>query len=161
MVEFCCNDLFMATKHAQKAGVLELIPSMPGNLGNGDRFFESFQKFLLEHVNLEKLDTVLYNCAPAIQFMADEQHWVPEDFTAEEVFEAVRNLQRTGAFELTDLKMSLPGGGDRFFEYYQKVLVEKVGMETMDWLLHVFGQFIKFLASDAFTVNLNQKEGSI
>ncbi len=161
MVEFSCNDLFMAASHAQKAGVLKLIPSMNGQLGNGDRFFESFQKFLLEHIDLEKLDSVLYNCAPAIRFLADESHWAPESFTAEEMFEAVRNLQKAGVFDLACVKLSLPGEGDRFFEYYQAVLVKKFGVETLDWLLGVFGQCIKFMASDAFTVNMNQKEGSI
>lgn len=161
MVELNCNDLFWAARHAQKAGLLQMIPSMPGQLGNGDRFFESFQKLLLERVDLAQLDQVLYNCAPAIRFMAEEQHWEPEDFTAEEVFGAVRNLQRAGLFELAAPSLTLPGSGDRFFEHCQRILVDKLGVDRVELLLHTLGQCIRFIASDAFAVNIEQKEGSV
>lgn len=161
MVELNCSDLFSAARYAQKADLLQLLPAMPGQLGNGERFFESFQKLLLDQVDLEQLDQVLYNCAPAIRFMAEEQHWEAEDFTAEDMFGAVRNLQRAGLFRLIAPSMALPGGGDRFFEHCQRILVDKLGVDTMERLLHTLGQCIKFIASDAFTVNMQQKEGSV
>lgn len=155
------GDVFHVVKNAQQAGLLDLYPGMNGRIAPGERFFESVQSDLLNKLDLEKLDEVLYNLAPTIHFMADGSRWEPAEFTAEEMFRAVRNLQRMGVFEVSKTHWELPGSGDRYFEYYQEILVNKIGTETLDKLLHTLGQCIKFLATDAAMVNINQKEGSI
>lgn len=148
------GDLFKAARNARRTGTLELIPAMKGRIAPGGRFFESFQSYLLEEFDLEKLDNALFHLAPTIHFMADTAHWEPSDFTGEDMFRAVRNLQRMGVFDVVKTKTKLPGGGDRYFEHYQKILVEKIGLETLDSLLHTLGQCIKFLASEEALKNV-------
>lgn len=148
------GELFRAARNAQKAGLLELLPAMNGRIAPGERFFESFQRDLLEKLDLDKLDEVLHYLAPTIRYMADEERWTPEEFTSDDVFRAVRNLQRMGVFEIAKAGLRLPGSGDRFFEYYQAVLTEKIGTERLNSLLHTLGQCIKFLATDAAMVNV-------
>jgi hypothetical protein len=147
------SDLFDAVRNAQKAGLTDLLPAMNGRIAPGERFFESIQSCLQEKVNLEKLDEVLYNCAPVIRHMADESHWTPADFTGDDMFKAVRNLQKMGCFDAIKIKTRLPGDGKRYFEHYQEILTEKIGVETLDRLLHTLGQCIKFLASEESMVN--------
>ncbi len=159
MVKLDSGDVFRVARNAQEAGLLEPLPSLSGRITPGERFFESVQQWVLEEVDLEKLDEVLYNLAPAIEYMANEAHWEPAEFTAEEMFRAVRNLQRMGVFEVWRTKTGLPGSGDRYFEHYQAILVEKIGVETLDSLLYTLGQCIRFLASEAAMVNVNRTEG--
>ncbi|MCC8122386.1 MAG: hypothetical protein LIO58_02475 [Oscillospiraceae bacterium] len=148
------DDVFRVARNAQKAGLFALLPSVDGLATPGERFFESMQSRLLENVNLEQLDTVLNHLAPVIHYMADETHWEPVEFTGEDMFRAVRNLQRMGAFEIINTRLEPPGSGDRFFEHYQTILVEKLGVKTLDELLYTLGQCIKFLATDAAMVNV-------
>lgn len=156
MVKLDSNDLFDAAKNAQTAGVLELLPQMEGRIAPGDRFFESFQAYLLETYDLEQLDNVLYNLAPTIRYMSEEAHWEPQEFAGEEMFQAVKNLQKMGVFELCRNKTKLPGAGDRYFEYYQDILVNKIGVEALDHILHIMGQCIRFLSTDAALENVNE-----
>lgn len=149
------QDLFAAARNAQKAGILDLLPAVSAKIAPGERFFESWQRLLLEETDLEKLDEVLYNCEPVIRYMADEVQWKPADFTSDDMFKAIRNLQRIGIFDVLKAKTSLPGSGDRYFEHYQSILLEKVGAETLDYALHTLGQCIKFLSSEAAMVNVN------
>jgi len=155
MVKLDSNDVFKVVLNAQKAGLLDKLPAVKGRIAPGERFFESIQQFLLENVDLEKLDEVLHNLAPAIRYMADETHWEPADFTSDDMFRAVRNMQKMGVFNVLKMKTRVPGPGDRYFEYYQAILVEKIGVENLDRYLHILGQCIKFLASEASLVNLN------
>ena len=165
MVKLSCDDIFDVIKNAQNAGLLGLIPPMYGEIAPGERFFESFQRDVLEKVDLEKLNYLLFNLAPTIHYMTDASRWKPAEFTAEELFEALRHLQQMGAFEVVQEKMKIPGSGDRFFEYYQEILINKIGTETMDKLLHILGQGIQFLATEAAMVNvtdfpqINHKKG--
>ncbi len=154
MVKFRTEDLFDVVCHAQNAGLLELCPSMKGEIKPGDRFFESFQRYLLDTYDLEQVDELLYRLAPTIQFMADEKHWEPAEFSAEQMFDAVLHLQQLGFFEVVKPKFELPGSGDRFFEYYQDILVNKVGVEKLEQILHILGQGICFLATDAAMMNM-------
>lgn len=148
------SDIFKLVRNARKAGLLDMLPAMNGRIAPGDRFFESFQEFLLKEFDLEKLDEVLYHLAPVIRYMADGAHWEPVDFTSDDMFRAVRNLQKMGIFDVLKRPTRLPGSGDRYFEYYQAILVEKIGVETLDRFLHMLGQCIKFLATDASMVNV-------
>jgi len=147
------SDVFSVVKNAQKAGLLKLL-AMKGHIGPGERFFESVQRSLLEKLDLEKLDVVLYHLAPTLCYMTDEEHWEPAEFTSDDMFKAVRNLQRMGAFDVIKANLQLPGSGDRFFESAQAILVEKLGVETLDNILYTLGQCIKFLATDAAMVNM-------
>lgn len=151
------DDVFNVVRNTQKAGLSKLLPSLDGLIAPGERFFESVQSRLLENIDLEQLDAVLDHLAPTIHYMADEAHWAPAEFTAEDMFRAVRNLQRMGAFEVVGAGPKLPGSGDRFFEYYQAILVEKFGVDTLDELLYTLGQCIKFLATDAAMVNVKTR----
>ena len=90
--------------------------------------------------------------------MADPKHWEPEEFKAEQIFRAVKNLQTMGIFEISKEKLKIPGLGDRFFEHYQEILVRRIGPETIDRALHILGQCIKFLATDDSMVNVTGKE---
>lgn len=148
------SDVFYVVQNARKAGLSKILPNIDCLIAPGERFFESIQSRLLEEINLERLDEVLEHLAPTFQYMADKAHWEPSEFTSDEMFRAVRNLQRMGVFEVINTKLKLPGSGDRFFEYYQVILVEKLGVETLDSLLHALGQCIKFLATDAAMVNV-------
>lgn len=155
MVKLDQANVFQVMRHAQKAGLLDLLPPVKYCIAPGERFFESVQSNMLEAIDLEKLDAALYNLAPAIRYMADEAHWEPAEFTSDEMFKAVRNLQRAGVFEISKAKPGWPGAGDRYFEHIQGVLVEKIGAERLDTALHILGQCIKFLASEASMVNVN------
>lgn len=108
----------------------------------------------METFDLEALDKLLYNLAPTIRYMADQAHWEPAEFTSDEMFRAVLHLQKMGAFEVYKGTLKIPGAGDRFFEYYQDILVHKIGVETMDQILYTLGQCIRFLATDAAMVNM-------
>ncbi|MCC8152627.1 MAG: hypothetical protein LIO96_14620 [Lachnospiraceae bacterium] len=154
MAELKAEDLFDAVKNAQDAGILELLPPMKREIRPGDRFFESFQSYLLETINLEKLDQAFYYLAPTIAYMADPKHWIPEEFTSDEMFLAVLHMQQMGLSDVIRMRSSVPGAGDRFFEHYQDILVNQIGVEKMDRLLHVFGQCIRFLATDAALENM-------
>lgn len=153
-MELCSSDVFMTVKNAQDAGVLQLFPSLRGEQGPGKRFFESLQSDLLTKLDLEKLDKCLYYLAPTLHFMAEPKHWEPQEFTSDEVFKAVKNLQTMGVFEIPKEKLKVPGAGDRFFEYYQRILVEKIGPENLDRVLFILGQCIHFLASDEAMENM-------
>lgn len=154
MTELTAENIFQVVKNAQDAGMLELFPGLQAKMGPGERFFESLQRDLLDKYDIDQLDLVLYNLAPTITFMADQRHWEPADFTAEEFFQAVKNLQTMGVFEVKrERGLELPGAGDRFFEYYQDVLVHKIGVDTLDQILYTFGQCIRYLATDAALEN--------
>lgn len=153
------GDVFQVVKHAQAAGVLHILPRLNGRIAPGERFFESIQSNLLEYVDLEKLDEVLYNLAPVIHYMADGEHWIPAEFTSDQMFLAVRHLDQMGVFEVLRLRPGLPGEGDRYFEHCQAFLVDRLGVDTLDRLLHVLGQCIGFLASDAAMVNVSIDKG--
>ena len=71
MIKLDAGDIFRTAWNAQKAGVLELLPLMHGRIAPGERFFESIQSALLEYVDLERLDEVLYSLAPVFRYMAD------------------------------------------------------------------------------------------
>ena len=153
MEKFTAEDVFDVVKNAQDVGLLQELPLMQGGYEPGDRYFESIQADLMERVDFEKLDRFLEQLTPAIRFMADPKHWEPAEFTAEEMFLAVKNLQDMGAFEVRRTELSLPGGGDRFFEYYQDILVHQIGVEKLDRILYQLGQCIRFLASDEARTN--------
>ena len=149
MTELTAENIFQVVKNAQDAGMLEMFPGLQAKMGPGERFFESLQRDLLDKYDIDQLDLVLYNLAPTITFMADQTHWKPADFTAEEFFQAVKNLQTMGVFEIKREKgLPLPGAGDRFFEYYQDILVRKIGVDTLDQILYTLGQCIGYLATD-------------
>lgn len=154
MVKFNSTDFFHVVKNAHAAGILELLPLMNGKIEPGDRFFESLQKYVLDTYELEAFDKMLYNLAPTFAFMADPKHWEPADFTAEEMFRTIRNLQKMGVLDVFLKKWEIPGAGDRVFEYYQEILVHKIGVETLEKVLHTMGQCIRFLATDAALVNM-------
>ena len=159
MVKLTAENIFQTVKNAQDAGILQEFPGLQAKMGPGERFFESLQRDLLDGLDLEKFDQVLYYLAPTFEFMADEEHWKPADFTAEEMFQAVKNLQLMGAFEVKKEKtLKLPGAGDRFFEYYQDLLVHKIGIEKLDWLLHTLGQGISYLATEEAMENYGEGE---
>ena len=155
MEKLTAEDVFDVVKNAQDFGLLGELPLMQGGYKPGDRYFESIQADLMENVDFEKLDQTLNLLAPTIHYMADPKHWEPEEFTAEEMFQAVKNLQEMGVFEFYEHKPALPGGGDRFFEYYQDILIHRIGAEKMDRILYQMGQCIRFLASDAALVNVS------
>lgn len=159
MIKLDAGDIFRTVRNAQKAGILELLPLMQGRIAPGERFFESIQSALLEYVDLERLDEVLYSLAPVFRYMADEQHWEPAAFTSGELFRAVRNLQEMEALAVWRGCLPLPGSGDRYFEHYQAILVERIGTAALDRLLHTLGQCIKFLAADAAMVQVKTKVG--
>ncbi len=159
MTQLTAENVFQVGKNAQDAGLLEMFPGLRAKMGPGERFFESLQRNLLDDYDMARLDLVLYNLAPAIEFMADPNHWKPADFTAEEMFQAVKNLQLMGAFEVKrESSFTLPGAGDRFFEYYQDILVHKIGAETLDRILYTLGQGISFLATDQALENYREQE---
>ena len=155
MVKLTAEDLFDAVKNVKDTGLLELFPGLQGEMGPGKRFFESLQADVLEKTDFENLDRTLFYLAPTIRYMADANHWEPSEFTAEEMFQAVKHLQDMGAFDVIAVKLQIPGGGDRFFEYYQDILVHKIGVETLDQTLYRLGRCIKFLASDEALENRN------
>ena len=157
-MELKSTDVFLTMKNAQDAGVLSMLPSLKGAQGPGLRFFESLQSDILTKIDLEKLDEVLYYLAPTLHFMADAAHWEPKEFTSTQVFWAMKNLQTMGAFEVYKEPLKVPGEGDRFFAYYQRILVEKIGVENMDKLLFILGQCIGFLASDEAMENVTKGE---
>ena len=115
------------------------------------------QKDLLEKLDLKQLDESLYYLAPTLHFLADPAHWNPAEFTYSELFLAVKHLQEMGIFDIPKEKMKIPGAGDRFFEYYQRILVEKVGAETLDQVLFTLGQCIKYLASEEAMENKKER----
>ena len=154
MVNFSSTDFFYVVKNANDAGILKLLPLMNGKIEPGNRFFESLQKHVLESYDMAAFDQMLYNLAPTIHYMADPVHWEPADFTAEEMFRAVRALQKMGVLDVFLKKWEIPGPGDRLFEYYQEILVHKIGVETLEKVLHTLGQCIKFLATDAALENM-------
>ncbi|MCC8150459.1 MAG: hypothetical protein LIO96_03115 [Lachnospiraceae bacterium] len=117
-------------------------------------FFESFQRYLLDTFDLKALDQTLCYLAPTFRFLADPAHWEPGEFTSDDMFAAVLHLQKMGVFRVMKTKPQIPGEGDRFFEYYQRILVEKVGVETMDRLLAILAQCIRFLASEEAMENV-------
>ncbi|MBQ9031422.1 MAG: hypothetical protein IJ106_08230 [Parasporobacterium sp.] len=153
-MELKSQDVFCTVKNAQDAGVLEMFPSLQGAQGPGLRFFESLQADILKGYDLEKLDLALYHLAPTLHFMADPKHWEPQEFTSSQMFWAVKNLQAMGVFDISNNTLQVPGAGDRFFEYYQKILVEKIGTENLDRLLYTLGQCIAFLASEEAMINV-------
>ncbi|MBQ9023066.1 MAG: hypothetical protein IJ108_04025 [Eubacterium sp.] len=154
MTELTAENIFQVVKNAQDAGMLELFPGLQAKMGPGERFFESLQRDLLDKYDIDQLDLVLYNLAPAIAFMAEQEHWEPAEFTAEEFFQAVKNLQTMGVFEVKREKtLKLPGSGDKFFEYYQDILVHKIGVDVLDQILYTMGQCIGYLATDAALEN--------
>lgn len=157
-MELYSGDVFMTFKNAQDADLLSLLPSFRGRQGPGKRFFESVQKTLLEQYNLEQLDKSLYNLAPVWHFMADPGHWEPQEFTASEFFQAIKNLQTMGVFDITDLSLKIPGDGDRFFEYYQRILVDRIGTENLDRILFTLGQCIRFLATEEAMENITNEK---
>lgn len=159
-MELQSSDVFMTVKNAQDFGVLELLPSIPGEQGPGKRFFESFQSDLLTKLDLEQLDQSLYYLAPTLHFMANPAHWEAQEFTSSEMFLAVKNLQTMGVFEIPKEKLKVPGAGDRFFEYYQRILVDRIGVETLDRLLYRLGQCIQFLASEEALENVERSDGA-
>lgn len=158
-MELNSSDVFMTIKNAQDFGVLDLLPSIQGEQGPGKRLFESFQSDLLTKLDLEQLDESLYYLAPTLHFMADPAHWAEQEFTSSEMFWAMKHLQEMGVFDIPKEKMKVPGAGDRFFEYYQRILVEKIGVETIDGLLYRLGQCIQFLASEEAMENLKGGKG--
>lgn len=153
-MELCSSDVFMTIKNAQDVGIFEMIPSLKGEQGPGKRFFESLQSNLIEKIDLDKLDKCFFYLAPTLHFMANPKHWEPKEFTSNDFFTAVKNLQTMGVFEISKEKLKIPGAGDRFFEYYQRILVEKIGPENLDKLLFILGQCICFLASDEAMENM-------
>lgn len=155
-MELCSQDVFMTFKNAQDAGVLELLPTMQGEQGPGKRFFESVQRTLVDKLDLKQLDRSLYYLAPTLHFMADPAHWKESEFTSSDLFLAVKHLQTMGVFDISKEQLKVPGAGDRFFDYYQRVLVEKIGTETMDKLLYTLGQCIRFLASEEAMENVER-----
>lgn len=155
MVELDQADVFKVAKNAWNSGLLDLLPSINGRIVPGERFFESVQEWILENADLCKLDTTLHKFAPVIRYMADEAHWTPADFTGDAMFKAVRNLWRFGFFEVLKTQIGLPGGGDRYFEHCQAILVEKIGVARLDEVLHTLGQCIAFLATEAAMVNMD------
>lgn len=158
MVQLVAEDVFQVFKNAQDAGLLDLWPGFQAKMGPGERFFESLQRDLLDKLDIDILDQVLYNMAPVIHYMADPAKWEPAEFTAEEMFQAVKNLQIMGLFEVKKEKtLALPGSGDRFFEYYQDILVHKIGVDTLDRILFILGQCICYLASDDALQNMKQE----
>lgn len=154
MVKFNSTDMFYAVKNAYETGILQLLPIMKGQYKSGDRYYETIQRHILENYDLEAVDQMLENMAPTISYMADSARWEPEDFTAEEMFRAVRNLQKLGVLDIFLKKWEIPGPGDRLFEHYQEILVHKIGVDTLEKVLHTMGQCIRFLATDAALVNL-------
>ncbi len=157
MAELSSDDVFMVMKNAQDAGLLELLPPVSGEQGPGKRFFESVQKDLLERFDLEALDETLYYLAPTIRFMADRSHWEPEEFTSDDLFTAILHLQKMGAFRVMKVEVDIPGPGDRFFEYIQRILLDRIGVENMERLLTVLGQCIRFLASEEAMENIQSR----
>ena len=154
MTALAAEDLFQVLKNAQDSGLLDLWPGLQAKMGPGEKFFESLQKKILEEYDIDKLDVFLYNMAPTIRYMSDPVRWEPMDFSSEELFQAVKNLQLMGAFDIKkDTAFVLPGGGDRFFEYYQKALLDQVGIDNLDRMLFQLGQAIRFLATDAALEN--------
>lgn len=159
MTGLTAENVFQTVKNAQDAGILQLFPGLQAKMGPGERFFESLQRDLLDGLSLEQLDKSLYYLAPAFEFLADPAHWTPAEFTAEEIFQAVKNLQTMGVFEIRKGNgLHLPGPGDRFFEYYQEKLVHEIGLENLDRLLYVMGQGIRFLASEEAMENVKEGE---
>ncbi len=156
MVELKAEEVFRTVKYAGEYGLLDSLPTPQAKQGPGLRFFESFQRNLLDMVDLEKLDQALFYLAPAIHFMSEKEHWESADFTSTEMFLAVKHLQEMGVFEISKKKLQIPGAGDRFFEFYQRVFIEKIGVEKMEHLLHTLGQCICFLASEEAMVNVKE-----
>ncbi len=161
MVELNSNDVFLVMKHAQEAGLLALLPPVEGEQGPGKRFFESVQKDLLESVDLEALDQVLFCLAPTIRYMADEEHWEPAEFSSDDLFWAFLHLQKMGVFQVVKLTVDIPGEGDRFFEHVQRILLDRIGVENMERLLTVLGQCICFLASEEAMVNVTESSVAV
>lgn len=155
MVKLTAEDLFDTIRNAKNTGVLELLLPLHGETGPGKRFFESLQADILEKVNLGNLDQTLCRMAPTIRYMADTCHWEPAEFTAEEMFQAIKHLQDMGVFDILAIRLQIPGGGDRFFEYYQDILVHRIGVETLDKILYRLGQCIRFLASEEALENMD------
>ena len=158
MEKLTAEDVFDVVKNAQDFGLLEELLLMQGGYEPGNRYFESIQTDLMENVDFEKLDRALDLLTPTIRFMANPKHWKPEEFTAEEMFQAMKNLQEMGVFELYKHKPALPGSGDRFFESCQDILVRQIGVEKLDRILYQMGQCIRFLASDAALVNVSYEK---
>lgn len=159
MVELTAENFFQTVKNAQDAGVLQMFPDLQAKMGPGQRFFESLQRDLLDHTDLGQLDTALFHLAPVFRFLADRDHWEPQEFTAEEMFQAMKNLQTMGCFAIrTEESLRLPGKGDKFFEYYQDILVHKIGVDVLDRLLYTLGQCIRFLSTDEALENTKKGE---
>lgn len=157
MIKLEAEDVFRAVKNAGDAGLLELLPEPGADQGPGQRFFESLQRDLLDYVDLEKLDKTLFFLAPTIQFLGEQRHWEPADFTSSDMFLAVKHLQEMGVFEILKIRMKIPGHGDRFFEHYQDILVKRFGVEAMDRALYVLGQCICFLATEEAMENVREE----
>ena len=86
MVELKAEEVFRTVRICGGIWLAGFPADAAGKTGPGLRFFESFQRNLLDMVDLEKLDQALFYLAPAIHFMSEKEHWESADFTSTKCF---------------------------------------------------------------------------
>ena len=68
----------------------------------------------------------------------------------------MKHLQEMGVFEISKKKLQIPGAGDRFFEFYQRVFIEKIGVGEDGASAAYIGTVYLFSASEEAMVNVKE-----